>query len=318
MKSAQFSWSTRASESDVHRYDFGSSVFLHHCASCHTQVFNRGCQHCEKRYCHECFRSHGQECAQSSATDLENQVQTCGDPRTVFTSEINSLLTEAYANGIPSVRMMIHDEMYKFDFEKMKMRNLSAVSVTDLLAPHGISPRPQNRSTTNEHLIETRKSPIREVHDACRGRTARPLYAVRVPEGAIGKTINVPHPKKLGKSMPVIVPIDAQVGRFFFVPVPRSRLHLHKSAKVAAGGVTVALGELVAAGGTAALVTAGAGPLVCGLPMAGLVAVGAVGLKRALKEKVAATGAVSIGALPLSDHVGDEAEGAGDGGDLRW
>lgn len=209
------------------------------------------------------------------------------------------MLTEAYANGTPSVRMMIHDEMYKFDFEKMKMRNLSAVSVTDLLAPHGSSPRPQNRSTTNEDLIETRKSPIREVHDACRGRTARPLYAVRVPEGAIGRTINVPHPKKLGKFMPVIVPIDAQVGKFLFVPVPRSGLH--KSAKVAAGGLTVALGELVAAGSTAALVTAGAGSLVCGLPIAGFVAVGAVGLKCALKDpaKVAATGAVSIGALPL-------------------
>jgi len=41
-----------------HRHDFGSALPFHHCASCETKIFNRGCASCQARFCKECFSKH--------------------------------------------------------------------------------------------------------------------------------------------------------------------------------------------------------------------------------------------------------------------
>jgi len=254
-----------------------------------------------------------------------------------YKPEINALLTEAYKNGVPSVRFRVQGEMYKFDFQAKEQRNLSAVSVAPMCVPRGIdaSESPRSRTSTRERLCSTFKAPISTARDAFRGRVARPVYAVRVPAGGVGRTINVPHPKKLGKAMRVKVPAEAKVGALFFVPVPRTKTatSVKVAAGAAAGAGTVAVGVAVSEGaaagaagavGLGGVATAGAAPVVLGgLAVVGAVAVSAAGVHYAVRnpKKAAAIGALSIGALLLADHVaevgvvealGDVAEGVGD------
>jgi hypothetical protein len=257
-----------------------------------------------------------------------------------YKPEVNTLLTEAYKNGVPSVRFRAQGEMYKFDFEANELRNLSAVISFPMRPPAGVDRpnSPRSRTSTRERLCSALVAPISVAHDSYRGRDVRPVYAVRVPEGAVGRVINVPHPKKLGKAMRVTVPSEAKVGELFFVPVPRTKMKT--SAKVVVGttvgagvgAVAVAIGDSAAAGaaggagalGLGGAAIAGAAPvLLGGLAVAGAVAVGVAGVRYATKNprKVAAIGALSIGALLLADHVaevgfveaaGDVAEGIGD------
>eukprot|EP00418_Pyrodinium_bahamense_P000262 CAMPEP_0179016010 /NCGR_PEP_ID=MMETSP0796-20121207/3095_1 /TAXON_ID=73915 /ORGANISM="Pyrodinium bahamense, Strain pbaha01" /LENGTH=323 /DNA_ID=CAMNT_0020711679 /DNA_START=27 /DNA_END=995 /DNA_ORIENTATION=- len=225
-----------------------------------------------------------------------------------YASGVNNLLKEACDFGIPSIRLRVRGEMYKFDFEHMEMKNLNAVTNHRMVAPHN-SERPGPDS-----MKDNLKKPLSVCMRTLRSslKLQRPVYVVRVPEGSPGTTIRVPHPKKLGKALAVAVPREAIVGQPLFVPVPRTGM---SELKYAAGGAAVAGAAAVASelatgcaiGGVGAGAAIGAPAVLGGFAIAGAVAASAAGVHYATRKplKAAAVGALTIGALALADHVGD-------------
>jgi len=257
-----------------------------------------------------------------------------------YSPHCNRLLLKTYAAGCPSMRLNVRGHMYKFDFESMLQKNLTTLETSEMRAPHDAD-RPVRRSLFKlENLRHPRKKGYQSLHQNVRPQ--RPIFVVRVPEGGPGNTIQVPHPKQLGKPFAVAVPADAEVGQPLYLPMPRTGIH-SKVKYAAAGtlvgttgtavgvaigeatGVAVAGGALASVGGVAALSLGGVA--VVG---AAVVAAGA-GVHYATQNpgKAVAVGALTIGGLALADHIadvgvlqaaGDVAAGAGDmvegGGEL--
>lgn len=250
-----------------------------------------------------------------------------------YAPSCNQLLLDAYAAGVPSMRLNVKGHMYKFDFEKMEQKCLNTMEISELRAPHNVD-RPARSSLFKvENITKPLTKGRRSITD--KFSRPRPILVVRVPEGGIGKVIHVPHPQKLGKTLKVSVPKEAQVGQPLFVPVPRK--DLTKKVKYAVGGTIGGVCTTIAvdAVGSGALVgggTAGAGfaGLATGPALLGAVAIGGVALgvgygvsKYAAHnpKKFVAIGALTIGALAFVDHVAevgiveateDVVEGVGD------
>lgn len=252
-----------------------------------------------------------------------------------YSSPCQHFLLEAYQAGCPSMRLHVKGSMYKFDFEKMEQRNLNTLEVCELKAPH-TAKRPR-KSVIFEK--ENFMHPLSKGRSSLQGklRPQRPIFVVRIPAGSPGKTIQVPHPKKLGKSMDVAVPSDAQVGQPLYLPMPRTKVKtkvkyaaagtaLGTTSTAAAVAITEATGLSVGAaagGGAAAAVGTVAAASLGGVAIAGAVVAAGAGVHYAVRnpKKAVAIGALTIGALALADHVaevgvleaaGDVAEGAAD------
>jgi len=224
-----------------------------------------------------------------------------------YVKEVNELLRGAYVKGYPSVRFCVKGQMYKFDFKRMVQKNLLTGETFPMCAPLGLM-APE------------------------RGWFSPPVFVVAVQPGAPGTTIQVQHPKKLGKTLSVAVPKDAQPGIVMYVQVPQSELRTKATfAGVGAGAATavVAGANVVGGGGLAggaAAVAAGIGgpALIGGVLAAGAIAAGAVGVRAAMDNprKALAACAAAIGGMAVVDHIGEHGlaetvEGAADGaGDL--
>lgn len=251
-----------------------------------------------------------------------------------YAPSCNRLLMDAYEAGCPSMRLNVKGHMYKFDFEKLEQKCLNTLETHELRAPHNTD-RPTRSSFFKKENFTSPLTKGRKSFSQSFVRR-RPVLVVRVPEGGPGKFIHVPHPQKLGKTLGVGVPKDAQVGQPLFVPVPRK--DLSKKVKYAVGGTVGGITTAVAvdaigsgslAGGTAA---AGAGfaGIATGPAILGAVAIGSVALgvgygvtKYAKRNpaKFVVMGALTLGSLALADHVaevgvveatGDVVEGVGD------
>eukprot|EP00930_Biecheleria_cincta_P031630 TRINITY_DN21950_c0_g1_i1.p1 TRINITY_DN21950_c0_g1~~TRINITY_DN21950_c0_g1_i1.p1 ORF type:complete len:365 (+),score=100.67 TRINITY_DN21950_c0_g1_i1:208-1302(+) len=94
-------------------------------------------------------------------------------------------------------------ERYEVNFEEMTQRNLVSKGKRKIRPPYGL------------------KAPEGDVVDAD-GQPIQPgpMICIKVPEGAAGSMIQVPHPKAKGKFFEVRVPADARVGQAMLVPVP--------------------------------------------------------------------------------------------------
>jgi len=237
-----------------------------------------------------------------------------------YCSDANSILKQAFAAGLPSVRFSVQGKAYKFDFKRMEQRDLMTGEVLQIIKPLGLTAPP--------------KPLIPQLG-------ARPAFVVRVPaEHGPGKMLRVPHPKKLGKAMRVAVPAGAKAGQLMFVPIcTKWKKRASYISCGAATGAAITAGVLMndavlgaAGAATAALVSTagGAAPFVLGgLAVAGAVA--AVHVARQHPFKFAAVGATVVGGLAAADYVadhgvldaaGDLAEGARDAvegvGDAAW
>jgi len=246
-----------------------------------------------------------------------------------YSIHCNDLLQQAYTAGCPSMRLNVKGHMYKFDFETMEQRNLNTLETAEMRAPHDLERPVKNPLFRMENLL----------HPFTKGRQSfkenvtpqRPVYVVRVPAGGPGKTILVPHCKKLGKSLRVAVPAEAKVGQPLFLPVPCTavKTKLKYAAGGAAGGggavlAGVAAGEATAtavcgAGGAAAL--GAAAPVIAGgVVVAGVAVAAAAGVHYASKNptKAMVIGALTVAGLAAIDHVRDVGvfEAAGDAAEL--
>jgi len=233
-----------------------------------------------------------------------------------YTPEADHLLKQAFSAGFPSVRFTVHGTMYKFDFKRMQQKNLTTGDEHEILKPLWLE-NPEKR-------LISKLGP-------------RPVFVVKVPAGSSGTKIQVPHPKQLGKFMPVLVPSDAKAGEHMFVPIPsdwKKRVK-YTTAGVSGGSTVTALitgagglagGHAIAAGGVAAGggLLATAGPVVLGgVAVAAAITAGAVAVQAASKHprKAVLVGAAAVGGLALADHIGEHgvietagalADGAGD------
>lgn len=237
-----------------------------------------------------------------------------------YAPQCNQFLLEAYAAGCPSMRLNVKGQMYKFDLEKMEQINLNTLAVNKLRAPDNAE-RPQKSSVfLLENLRHPRSKGRKSLQEKIRPQ--RPVFIVRVPPNGPGTTIRAPHPKKLGKAMPIAVPADAKVGQALYLPMPKTRMKT--KVKYAAGGtalgttgaaVGIALMEAtsitsaggVAAGGALATVGTVAAVSLGGVAVVGAVVAAGVGVHYATRNpgKAVAIGALAIGALALADHVAD-------------
>lgn len=253
-----------------------------------------------------------------------------------YSTPCHQLLMEAYEAGCPSMRLHVKGNMYKFDFEKMEQKNLNTLDISEMRAPHHAK-RPKRSSIfQKENLRHPLSKGRKSIRDQVRPQ--RPVFVVRVPADSAGTTIRVPHPKKLGKAMPVAVPAEAKVGQPLYLPMPRTQMKTklkYGAAGTALGtggaavvvaivettGITTAGG--VAAGGALATVGTVAAVSLGGVAVAGAVVAAGAGVHYAMRNpgKAAVVGALTIGALALADHVadvgvleaaGDVADGAGD------
>lgn len=231
-----------------------------------------------------------------------------------YSSDANSILKQAFAAGLPSVRFSVQGKAFKFDFKRMEQRDLTTGDVLQIIKPLGLTAPP--------------KPLIPQLG-------ARPAFVVRVPaEHGHGKMLKVPHPKKLGKAMRVAVPEGAKAGQIMFVPInSKWKKRASYISCGAAAGAAITVGVLMndavlgaAGAATAALVSTagGAAPLVLGgLAVAGAVA--AVHVARQHPFKFAVVGATVVGGLAaglaaadyVADHgvldaAGDLVEGARD------
>jgi hypothetical protein len=139
-------------------------------------------------------------------------------------------------------------QFYKFDFKRMKQRDLYTGEDSEMLAPIG-APKKEYSRLFGE----------------------RPVLAVRVAPGSAGSTVKVPHPKKLGKALTVDVPSGATSDQIMFVAMPRQWKKKVAFTGAALGfGGGAAVGAAAAAGGNAGImggaVAAGSAIVAVGLP----------------------------------------------------
>lgn len=102
-----------------------------------------------------------------------------------------------------NMRINGKNEKYEVNFEEMTQKNFISEGKRKVRPPHGL------------------KAPEEVVRDADdRPLQPGPMICIKVPKGAPGTTIQVPHPRAKGKFFEVRVPKNARVGQAMLVPVP--------------------------------------------------------------------------------------------------
>ncbi|CAE7946016.1 unnamed protein product, partial [Symbiodinium sp. KB8] len=116
-------------------------------------------------------------------------------------------LKTAYMSGQRTARfnMFINGkkEKYEVNFSKMTQENMVSGGTREIRPPH---------------RMKAPGAPIRDADD--KPLEPGPTICIKVPEGAAGSVIQVPHPKVKGQFFEVRVPEGARAGQPMLVPVP--------------------------------------------------------------------------------------------------
>jgi hypothetical protein len=123
------------------------------------------------------------------------QVQLSGEWKDYHEGE-DKILKRAYLAGFPNAKYTLRGQQYAVDFKKMEQKNLKSGKSRVIRPPYKWKPP---------------EAPIVE---------AGPTTCIKVPPGAPGSTIQVPHPKDKSQFIAVAVPPTAKVGQAMLVPVP--------------------------------------------------------------------------------------------------
>jgi len=115
---------------------------------------------------------------------------------TDYKEEEDKILKRAYLAGFPNAKYTLRGQDYSVDFKNMKQKNTRSGKERDIRPPYKWKPPP---------------APITE---------PGPTTCIKVPPGAPGTTIQVPHPKDKSQFISVSVPATAKVGQAMLVPVP--------------------------------------------------------------------------------------------------
>lgn len=229
-----------------------------------------------------------------------------------YSRGVHELLQQAYTDErcFGSIQFLVKGHMYLFDFQSMEQTNMQNAVVAKMKAPCDVE-RPLHPNVCS---VGTVMDPLRSC-GAGRDRLQPPsVYVVRLPEQSLGPTVEVPHPKKLGKRMLAAVPKDAKPGQYLFMEVPRK---VSSKVKIVVGGAAGAAVTGIAAGGSGGAATGGLGVFaVAGGGVAAaalaqgaavLVALGlsaaAVGWATQNKGKAVAIGSLTLGGVAFADHV---------------
>eukprot|EP00439_Symbiodinium_sp_Y106_P078092 s23_g16.t3 len=123
-------------------------------------------------------------------------------------------LKTAYMSGQRTARfnMFINGkkEKYEVNFKDMTQENLVSGGSREIRAPY--------RMEAPSHSATLQGGPIRDAND--KPMEPGPTICIKVPEGAAGTIIQVPHPKAKGQFFEVKVPAGARAGQPMLVPVP--------------------------------------------------------------------------------------------------
>jgi len=131
------------------------------------------------------------------ATATQFQVKLSGEWKD-YSNDEDRILKRAYLAGFPNARYSFRGHQYECNFAKMTQKNVTSGKVRELRPPHKW------------------RAPAAPV---CK---PGPTMCIRVPEGAAGTTLHVPHPKAAGQFISVQVPSKAKVGQSMLVPIPRA------------------------------------------------------------------------------------------------
>lgn len=113
-----------------------------------------------------------------------------------YDSQENKCLLKAYLSGHKQAKLALRGQDYEYDFKAMKQSN------TDSGRTRQIRP-PMNLKVPAKPIVP-----------------AGPTTVMKVPPGAPGNTIEIPHPDDKSQSIAVSVPRSARVGAVMMVPIP--------------------------------------------------------------------------------------------------
>eukprot|EP00933_Yihiella_yeosuensis_P018370 TRINITY_DN150_c0_g1_i1.p1 TRINITY_DN150_c0_g1~~TRINITY_DN150_c0_g1_i1.p1 ORF type:complete len:246 (-),score=92.97 TRINITY_DN150_c0_g1_i1:325-1062(-) len=123
------------------------------------------------------------------------QVKLSGEWKN-YAKDEDKILKRAFLAGFPNARYTLRKQKYEVNFKDMQQKNLSSGKAREIRPPY-------KWSQPAKPIVE-----------------AGPAFCVKVPKEGPGTTIQVPHPKVKGHSIPVKVPATAKVGQAMLVPVP--------------------------------------------------------------------------------------------------
>jgi len=153
-----------------------------------------------------------------------------------YSGDEDKILKRAYLAGFPNARYKLRGQSYEIDFKNMLQKNVKSGKERNMRAPYKWKPP---------------SAPI---------VPSGPTTCIKVPEGAAGTTIQVPHPKDKTSSISVDVPASAKTGQAMLVPVPPvepsapaapADVVKEKSEGYSTGAKVAMAGGVVAAGGVA-------------------------------------------------------------------
>lgn len=204
-----------------------------------------------------------------------------------YEGEEDKILKTAYLAGYPNASYRFRGQDYLADFRGMRQVNKGTGKHREMRPPHRWSPP---------------ATPI-----VPKG----PTTCIKVPPGAPGKVIQVPHPRARGQSISVEVPASARVGQAMLVPVPT--IDLPPPSAPPADSTMQSPAAAPGAGGekgtsTGAKVAMGVGGAAL---LGGAVAGGLLGAHIADDGWDAAMADLGHGATDVGDAFADAAEAAG-------
>jgi len=123
------------------------------------------------------------------------QVQLSGEWKD-YKDDEDRILKRAYLSGFPNARYSLRGQKYTVDFKNLVQQNAASGKQRTIRPPHKWKPP---------------SAPIAD---------PGPMTCVKVPAGAPGTTIQVPHPKDKSQFISVSVPASAKAGQAMMVPVP--------------------------------------------------------------------------------------------------
>jgi len=203
----------------------------------------------------------------SKGKDFKFQIKLGGEFKD-FAPKEDKLLKQAFLSGFPNAKYQSRGQKYEVDFKRMVQRNIQSGKERDMRPPHKW------------------KAPVAPIMEA------GPTTCIKVPPGAPGTTIQVPHPRDKGKLIGVSVPATARPGQPMMVPVPPLEEACVGSA------VDEPAAPSAPAPGAAAPGAAAARPEKKGWSTAGKVAAGTAG--------VAAVAGLAVGGVILGEHIAEE------------
>eukprot|EP00408_Alexandrium_pacificum_P059677 CAMPEP_0171168510 /NCGR_PEP_ID=MMETSP0790-20130122/7745_1 /TAXON_ID=2925 /ORGANISM="Alexandrium catenella, Strain OF101" /LENGTH=241 /DNA_ID=CAMNT_0011633347 /DNA_START=57 /DNA_END=782 /DNA_ORIENTATION=+ len=113
-----------------------------------------------------------------------------------YANDEDKILKRAYLAGFPNAKYSLRGQNYEINFKMMCQKNVKSGKERDIRPPHKW------------------KAPEKPI------TVAGPTFCIKVPPGAPGTTIQVPHPKEKGQMIAVNVPPTAKVGQAMLVPIP--------------------------------------------------------------------------------------------------